>query len=393
MLHRNLCLLTVVWALTSCHEHVRPIPDTATQSVKALQRLLAESGTPEDAWAALQKSLATHLAGATDLRSALDELEEHFAALLESPEDLRVLMEASQNLAGATFLDGPSLSATAGHSQLAQLSPDVETVVLFVNGIWNTALEAAVSRGALRAAVLKDERDPSRIAVGGYYNRSSKPDPEECVAVLTENGRTRLFRWILSKVDCIGRGVLNNLVPALRDGLAAVAANCDIPDESQLMDADNLASVLRAIEQQGKTVVVVAHSDGNNIVRLALDRLERLNPEVRANVGVVMVGSPLAPFRMPVVGSSAGGEGPRLGWVALDCDPVARIGAFVQCLAGGAIPSSKAELVSQALAVACSRRDLQPEFGSFISELRRLSLEDLANNVSGFDSCLDLGQA
>ena len=166
------------------------------------------------------------------------------------------------------------------------------------------------------------EREAGRfpgLAVGSFYNVSARAS---CSVRGEANGFGRILATAKSWLCEASSGLPDDIV-------VAVLSNFGIP--AQTDDAESLRSLLRALTDQGKKVVVVAHSDGNHVTRDALQRMRRGTVEDARRsqaIGVVMVGSPLPPEDMPVAGAVENGNYDNLAWVGLHHDPVAILGAF-----------------------------------------------------------------
>ena len=228
-----------------------------------------------------------------------------------------------QNLGGAFYTDDAALRAALEgvvvSTSAAQAAGTSDTVVVFVNGIWNHPVGNATSRGVLKDAIEREAGRFPGLAVGSFYNVSARAS---CSVRGEANGFGRILATAKSWLCKASSGLPDDIV-------VAVLSNFGIP--AQTDDAESLRSLLRALTDQGKKVVVVAHSDGNHVTRDALQRMRRGTVEDARRsqaIGVVMVGSPLPPEDMPVAGAVENGNYDNLAWVGLHHDPVAILGAF-----------------------------------------------------------------
>ncbi|MFC1775237.1 immunoglobulin-like domain-containing protein [Patescibacteria group bacterium] len=234
------------------------------------------------------------------------------------------------------FFDGPVALGSAGQ----------DTVVLFINGVWNDVQAFKNSRMALESILPYASLDGPAY---GFYNVSAVQtaadiaklkcpmlaDGIEFVADPSVSSICAEQNLLLSKTKDVWEAMIQTLSQNISQSPLYIIAEA----------VENLEETLRLTVESGKRVILVVHSQGNFFVRAALWELVNdhgwYGERLAKSIGVVMIGSPIAPRNMPgkimydssfgyvedngyrAMGIDMEGGSP-IAWIASCYDPVAQ---------------------------------------------------------------------
>jgi len=278
--------------------------ESAAQAVReATDGFVAGGG--ESAAAKLESSISDLFASASDLDTALDAAESSLAGQINTAAEWQALQDYSVALNGRYVEDpvyqGVSRVLNEAGSPVPGCDTESETVVIFINGINNTKPEFLLSWAAL-GKFLREGPDGAKLKVDGYYNVSAT-DAEHSIfggKICYLFGLTMKMLRNADVVDwCREKGgIVIDLLEC-----AAQTANIKkwIASIPPVYDAERFSTFIRAQIDQGRKVIIVAHSQGNLMTSQALGFLTAGDGnQVPADpisspldsVGVVSVGSP-----------------------------------------------------------------------------------------------------
>ncbi len=252
------------------------------------------------------------------LDAAITELDAALAAAVTNETDLTALMQRSTELGGrildpeeaeqrGAIMDdarAKGITREAARQKLLQRSQQnggpcptsqFDSTVIFVNGIWTTYPSFIATVGRLDA-VLQDA-GVSRVQVIGVYNRSAL-DPQRSVfgriicPVADWNVHGLLFPRVQSTICRQTGGRIIDLAEAVAQW--EPFARFGSTPISGVGNAEEVRQAIIAAIETGRTVILIAHSQGNFFVRDAINDLGS-DGQGRAyadSVAVIQVASP-----------------------------------------------------------------------------------------------------
>lgn len=272
-------------------------PQQAADSVKSsVQRFV--SGTPTTAAEEVETSLGVLFEAYSDVGAGLDAALVNVLGWVTTSAAMQSLVEKSAALNGrevdAGLTGGAQSKLAAPMPQAVNGARDPEPVVLFINGINNTHAEFVSSLEALRKLLTPLA---TVVRVEGYYNVSGR-DREYyrfgTFARPIDHARAVALAQAPEPGDNGALGVGFDLAEAGMQGLEDWVRI--LPSDA---DATEFADLIRRRIDNGHTVIIVAHSQGNYMARQALTYLVEAEGEERPpvdSIGVISVGSPTSSF-------------------------------------------------------------------------------------------------
>ncbi len=236
---------------------------------------------------------------ASDVEELLNAGLESLFNAVDTPEEYAMLVNNSIALNGYMSTPIHSSNTSFSAAKASSCGDGSPTIVYFINGINNSVQEWRSSVAALAKIVFEDP--PKDLIVGGYYNVSAKDKeraifggyikPFFCSLVQTAGfiryGETwRKYCEIAGYYAAVG-------IDLAQAGEQAINEWCSLlPDPT---DVEEFAKVIKLDIDDGYTVIIVAHSQGNFMTQQALERLKdpdgQYDPPADS-VGVISVGSP-----------------------------------------------------------------------------------------------------
>ncbi len=238
------------------------------------------------------------------------------AELQDAPESVVTLTQDDINSHGGKiynndtggFFDGP---VTLG-------SPDQDTIVLFVNGIWNDSEAFKKSREALENALPPSLNGP----VYGFYNVSAVEKAGEIAKYKCplSTGDTKFFANYDIRNLCESSGITVGKAEDIAEAMVQTLSQSMFQSTNYIVAeaVKTLKDTLLNTILAGRKVIIVAHSQGNLFVKAVLRELldENYGERLSASVGVIMVGSPVNMSSMP--GKMLAKYKPLEGYIAED---------------------------------------------------------------------------
>ncbi len=259
----------------------------------------------------------------SDPDSAIARLTEAVLQRVQSAGDMRSVFWADRFALGVQGQpDAFEIDAVdAEVDKLAQAEADADTIVIYVNGLNTTHLEAVIDSQVLRSTLSGEssaQRVPGIKSVM-FWNRSSTErdfycpvlfaNPQlasACTLVADGFDHGPVIAVLSSTLDLPPGAILHDL-PEAAVQWAADALDLDTDPAGQLPD---LIQWIQTAIVRGKRVVLVPHSQGNFLVKAALQRIiaeedEYLNLNVplwgsnpcdrpySPHIGVISTGSPI----------------------------------------------------------------------------------------------------
>lgn len=281
--------------------------DEAQASLQgALSRFVIEDD-PAAAATELDEAAAQLFAASDDVDELIDASIATLTQTVDTPEQYDRLMDQSIPMAGRSGGTVETGGVAEPAARLAAACGDGSpTVVVFINGVNNSYQEFKSSQMALAKLI---ENNPKPITVDGFYNVSGKDReralfggylcPFFCFFVEATNP--------LSLVVDVGEFCQN--VCAGVGALVGDGAQTILQKFQELVQYAPISSEAAAFGQfvkhyvdQGFTVIVVCHSQGNLMTQQALDSIKAADgmfDPATDSVGVIAVASPTsasAPF-------------------------------------------------------------------------------------------------
>lgn len=297
------------------------------QLQQAILRLVENPSKPTEPVDALAASIDARLTAVGDFQTAWGEIIRIYNDVFVDETHLDQIGEVDKRVAGTLVLVAPDGTTyvtlpdeAVGGAQKAHnaaklaTSLDVsgETVVLYVNGIWTTFPEMLLATRTFAEFIRDDGLGLPELAIGGLYNFSFA---NQCVRRLrVEDGEPVLFN-IPSNICARWLGDDLQRLDFVTTLLTFSGYN------SQATDDGRLAAAIELLIASGKRVIVVAHSDGNQVLKFALDQLQdlgRLTPDTP--LAVLMLGSPVRKDALPVLPAE------RVRLLCLSEDVIAALG-------------------------------------------------------------------
>jgi len=275
-----------------------PQIQTDAQLSSSAEDLLDQASDPEGAFDGLARDVS-RLYQALSPADAYDVATVSSLAALRSAADLEAALRASRNLGSVystRFLNAGSSLAQATLPDVCGPSSEGGIVVYYVNGVMTTADTAWNTLCDLEALMARAYPDiTGEIQFRLFHNKSGLEDPNLFCHALALRAGLSSNAQALSYLASLGN--------AYRAALQACGAAQDFFQSAQQFldqywsrtpDPSEVNGLTNAIQQDvlsGKTVIVVAHSQGNFFAQQAVGRLSTVD---RRAVGVVAIASPAA---------------------------------------------------------------------------------------------------
>ncbi len=290
--------LTDLGSLFSESDAGVPTVEEASASLNhSMSRFLSTSAA--DGADDLDASMSGVFASNGDVEDALDAALAETLGKIQTEADFSRLIEQSLALNSRVVQAGETpgeARATTGLdlftliAQQVPCDPSTPTTVIFVNGVNNSYPEFSASLEALRKVLVGN---PKPLLIEGYYNVSGK-----------DRERSIFGGWVcpffLDKHTPVSNACRNVGGVALDVGQAGLQfANQWVSVIPDPLDSARLRDRIVHHIELGRTVVVVAHSQGNFMAREALADLTEADggfPAPIDSIGVISVGSPTSRF-------------------------------------------------------------------------------------------------
>ena len=258
-----------------------PVIRQQTQPIKeTIDRLMTSSEPVKEYQSLIDQAFELYEANPDSARQWLNDVTQIVNANYSDEDFLRI----DEELSGEMFFLNNIASSNASMID-AEANPSTRlTNVVFINGIWNTRDNAQMSSIELQRVTR--EAGLENYINSFIYNPTSKRSSDEAVECVL---KVSFEHFLLAPISSWGTKILNECtrVGDLTESFKAMI-NHPIPPETSRKIAEQLFNWI----SEGGQIIVVAHSQGNLMIRDALESNDVLSEEMKKRISVISLAAP-----------------------------------------------------------------------------------------------------
>ena len=271
-------------------ERIQRLPAGGTQAQIAIKDLLNQPDKIQGFEALLDEVRSFSRTASQETRA--ENLRAIFGTTIDrsDPAQLQSVQTLEFVLSGRGYVLNAMDSQGKAESQVAG-----QVDVVYINGIWTSFEDMTLAVAELEQLIAEGPIEGARI--GFYYNKSglNADSQTQCLLNLLPSLLiTGKSGWLPLQLTCevLGRA---------EDALEALGQIANLESSLALIPADEAAQFSRWLKEefidQGRKVIIVAHSQGNLMLQEALfGSTTVLAPEDRSNIGFVSMAAPRLEF-------------------------------------------------------------------------------------------------